>query len=401
MIRLRRLARLPVRLLAFCLWILDFFLIIFRGRRIERRDDLACIVRIDAIGDYILFRQALRSLCFSPRLAGKKIVLCGNAVWRELAVHLDADCFDDFISVDRCKFNASPVYRVKTLLTLKRLGAAIALHPTFSREYMGDILIAATEAREKIGFRSLPQNIAPALKYITDKFYTELVAYPETYPFELMRNQEFLRYLGVPEQDMQPFHLVQKPCLNSDAQGDLRMCRNLPVFFIGASEPHKRWPVACWLELANRLAQDYGLTAVWTGGQDCKDDMRKIAARLPVGSHNLVGNTSLTELLHIIADARLVVANDSMGPHFAAMLAIPHVVISNGQHLGRFLPYPTDMAPQGFAVYPNEINSASPNNIRKYYIMPKSPFPMSSISVERVYTTLARILKQHVDVPIG
>ena len=351
----------------------------------KEKPPIACIVRIDAIGDYILFRQALRSLRFSPRLTGKKIVFCGNAVWRELAEYLDADCFDEFIPIDCRKFRSSRLYRKITLLAIKYLGAVIALNPTFSRNYWGDILIAATGAREKIGFYSIPQNISPDLKQITDKLYTELIPYQETFSFEVVRNQEFLHYLGVPQQDIQPFHHALKPRLNNDTHNNI-------CFFIGASDSHRRWPVEYWLELAHCLAHDYELPVVWLGGQDCKDDVRKIITSLPANSHNLVGNTSLVELLHIISDARLMVTHDSMGLHFAAMLAIPHIVISNGQHAGRFHPYPADIAPKGFAVYPEGFGSATPDNVKKYYYA-QSPFSIATISVERVYTILAHILK--------
>jgi len=391
-------AHIYTSLVICCLRIFDhflIFLIVFGGRLIERHDDLVCLVRIDAIGDYILFRQTLRSLRFSPRLAGKRIVLCGNAAWQTLAEYLDADCFEEFIPVDHHRFNARPLYRAKTLLRVRRLGAAMALHPTFSREYPADVLIAATGAREKIGFRSIPQNITTTLKRITDKFYTELVENQETYPFELRRNQEFLRHLGVPQRDIQPFQLVRTPCLADSAQANSHIYRDRPIFFIGASAPHNRWPAVCWLELALRLAREHGLPAVWLGGRDCEADMRKIATRLPAGTCNLVGKTSLIDLLHIIADAQLVVTNDSMALHFAAMLAIPHLVISSGQHLGRFHPYPADMAPRGFAVYPEEIGSIETGQIKRYYYA-QHPFPMASISVERVYAALTRILKQQI-----
>jgi len=390
LIWLRRLALLFIRLPSFCLRIFDPFIIILCGGRIVRHDDLVCVIRIDNIGDYILFRQTLRSLRFSPRLARKKIVFLGNAAWQALAEHLDSDSFDEFIPVNVYRFNFNPLYRARTLLRVKRLGAAIALYPTFSRAYSGDVLIAATGARDKIGFYSLAQNITAPLKYITDRFYTELVDYRETYPFELKRNQEFLHYLGVPPQNIQPFCLV-RPTRSPNTLTINNNYLNLPVFFIGAYIPSKRWPMANWLDLAIRLERDYGLASVWLGGRDCEPDMRKIAARLPVGAVNLVGKTSLTDLLPIIADARLVVTNDSMALHCAAMLGVPHIVISNGQHLGRFLPYPADIAPQAFAVLPEEIDSSDPRNIKRFYYTP-FPFFMSSISVDRVYATLASLL---------
>ena len=42
--------------------------------------------------------------------------------------------------------------------------------------------------------------------------------------------------------------------------------------------------------------------------------------------------------------AQLLVSNESNAPHVAVALDVPHVVtISNGNHFGRFVPYPKSM----------------------------------------------------------
>jgi ADP-heptose:LPS heptosyltransferase len=391
MINMRLICRkLYARLFNLGRMLFDFCVIAF-GQQVETHDDRVCIVRIDAIGDYILFRQALRSLRFSPRLAGKKFVLCGNAAWQELAMVLDSDCFEQFIPVNRGLFDTSLRYRAKILLQVKSLGAMVAIQPTFSREYMGDILVAATRANERIGFHSLPQNITPRQKRITDKFYTELIEVHETYPFELMRNQQFLRYLRVPQQDIQPFHLDWTPRYDNNNAEDVRACCGLTVFFVGASQSEKRWPLEYWLELASRLERERAMPVVWLGGEDCIDEMLNIVSRLPAGNRNLVGRTDLLDVLEIVAAAPFVVTNDSMVLHIAAMLGIPCIGISNGQHLGRFLPYPEDVAHKSIAVYPAELSQELRADRQKYYYA-ASPFPIDSITVNRVYEALVCFL---------
>ena len=52
------------------------------------------------------------------------------------------------------------------------------------------------------------------------------------------------------------------------------------------------------------------------------------------------GRTTLQEFAGVIAEAQLVVTNDSSTVHLAAALDRPAVAILGGGHFGRFLPYP-------------------------------------------------------------
>jgi hypothetical protein len=55
------------------------------------------IVKTDAIGDYILFRNLLPYIRNSKRFQGYKIVLLGNVIWKDLAEFYDKDFVDEFI----------------------------------------------------------------------------------------------------------------------------------------------------------------------------------------------------------------------------------------------------------------------------------------------------------------
>ena len=53
----------------------------------------ALVVRLDEIGDYMLWRPVMRHMLFAQVLEGKEITLCGNASWRSLYEQLDNGCF--------------------------------------------------------------------------------------------------------------------------------------------------------------------------------------------------------------------------------------------------------------------------------------------------------------------
>ena len=55
------------------------------------------LVKLDAIGDYLLFRETLRFLRNSPAYREAHITFLGNPVWRDLALAYDADCADEWL----------------------------------------------------------------------------------------------------------------------------------------------------------------------------------------------------------------------------------------------------------------------------------------------------------------
>ena len=67
---------------------------------------------------------------------------------------------------------------------------------------------------------------------------------------------------------------------------------------------------------------------------------------------DLVGKTSLVDLLYIIDNGNLMIANETSAPHFAVALEMINVfVISNGNHYGRFTPYPKEVSKNYHVIY--------------------------------------------------
>ena len=83
------------------------------SREIKQKSLL--LVRLDAIGDYILFRNFIESLKKNQKYNNYKITLLGNNVWKNLSKELDYEYVDNFIWLDRNKFNKNLIYRYKKL----------------------------------------------------------------------------------------------------------------------------------------------------------------------------------------------------------------------------------------------------------------------------------------------
>ncbi|HEX8022976.1 glycosyltransferase family 9 protein, partial [Mucilaginibacter sp.] len=83
------------------------------------------------------------------------------------------------------------------------------------------------------------------------------------------------------------------------------------------------------------------------------------------------GKTNLVELVELINNADLLISNDTSAIHIAASTQTVAICISNGNHFGRFIPYPSNIANHIHAFYPiddfnNKGNYAALNNLYKH-----------------------------------
>ncbi|NQT01323.1 MAG: glycosyltransferase family 9 protein, partial [Planctomycetes bacterium] len=88
---------------------------------------------------------------------------------------------------------------------------------------------------------------------------------------------------------------------------------NYVVLIPGSAHDDKRWPVERFAELAERISSQFGLPVVATGdaGEAALIENLKDLSKVPVA--NFAGKTSLSELVVLLKNAKLVVSNDT-GP---------------------------------------------------------------------------------------
>ena len=101
-------------------------------------------------------------------------------------------------------------------------------------------------------------------------------------------------------------------------------------------------------------------------------------------------HTSLVEMVALISRAPLVLSNDSAGGHMGATFNVPTVIISNGQHMGRFHPYPRTVAGKTETVYPEGVSAHSTD-----YYYTSSPHVLAEISPERVMAAIHQVCAAH------
>jgi ADP-heptose:LPS heptosyltransferase len=297
------------------------------------------LVKLDAIGDFIVWlgcSPQLRRRFVRERL----ILVCNQAV-----AHLAAASghFDAVILLQPERFKTHWPYRLRMLRQIRREGCRTAIQPTYSRRFLlGESIIRCSGARKRIGSLGDNSNMSALEKRLADRWYTQLLPANPAPLSELERHQEFLHHLGVPSPSIELASLPSAPW----PEGVAKPSHSYLVLFPGAGAALRRWPPDRFAALAIALYHSHGLQPVICGSAADTPLGDAIAAHLAnLAVINLCGATSLLELIGVIGDAQLLVANETSASHIAAATGTPSVCLLGGGHFGRFMPYPA-AAPQ-------------------------------------------------------
>ena len=107
----------------------------------------------------------------------------------------------------------------------------------------------------------------------------------------------------------------------------------------GAGRPQKRWAVARFADLAERLATEAGARLLLLWGPDEAHMAREISLALPGHSALLAPPTDLGELTALLKRCRLMIANDTGPLHLAAALGTPSLGLYGPTRAERNGPY--------------------------------------------------------------
>lgn len=312
-------------------WLLDYL------PTFAKRKEGVLLVRLDLIGDFVLWLDSAQA--YRRLYPNKKITLAVNSACAELAQFLPH--WDEVIGVNVQRLRTDFSYRLRTLIKLRWSNFTIAIQPTFSREFVGDLVVRATHAPARIGYTGDMNNIRAAQKAKSDLWYNRLVVNGPPCKMELSINAHFVRELGYYD------FLSCVPVIPKIAALPTQFQVDVPYIVVapGASWQPKMWPLGHFAELVRHLDSQFDTHFVLCGGKDDYAICVKLAQEVGLNNlTNLAGRTSLLDLTEIIRAAALVVSNDSSPVHIAAATATPSVCILGGGHFGRFLPYVTEHA---------------------------------------------------------
>jgi len=289
------------------------------------------IVKIDAIGDYILFRNFIEVVKTSELYKDYQIDLLGNALWKDIAVKYDSAFIHQFIFTSTpVKLYYQPWRAFKLGWRLFRNNYGVVLNPAYTRNFITDGLVALTAGKQVIGFEGDLEGILPKHKAKTDKFYTRKLVLPQNICFEFERTRFFFE--SVLGKAVNLGH-IDIPAAKVERKGI--------VVFPGAGVAKREWGEQNFAELIRLIKQESNQPVYLAGGPGEIALGEALEAALPAGSvTNRIGKSSLTGLIDMIAGAALVIANDTSAIHIAVATHTPSVCILGGGHFDRFVPYP-------------------------------------------------------------
>ena len=299
----------------------------------KNKFDLVLVVRQDAIGDFILWLDTAKQYrqLYPPNKY--KIILIGSASWSGLAGEFPY--WDQVIPIYSKKFKSLTGYRWKLIRKIKKMSAAIAIQPTYSREfYHGDTIIRASNAIKKIGSEGDMSNRNWLKKIISDHWYTELIPASTKKMTELERNSEFFQ--GFSKKPHQ-FSYPMIPSIELDTNTEWEKLHYY-VLFPGVSTFLRQWPMENFAEIATRIYDESGLTGFLDGGPNEKFLAESIQG-LTDAPLEWAG-TKLSELPVLLKHSQFVISSETSAVHIAAAVNTNVVCILGGAYYGRFLPYP-------------------------------------------------------------
>lgn len=301
--------------------------------------DRVLLIRLDNIGDFVLWLDAARAIAEHYRGQGKHITLLANAVWSQWATEFD--CFDEVVGIDERRFRSNVRYRLKTGRLVRRLQAGTAIQPAATRVLtLGDSLLRLSGATVRTGPEGSFDSDAQADRRIGDRWYTALLPIDPAIHSEMRRNAAFVRALTGKGYKARVADLRERadPQLASSLSAELEG-RPYFVLFPGATFAGRLWPVERYVELANRLHAETGWIGVVSGGPSEAAQAARLCAEVRFPLLNWVGRTKLTQLAGVLAQAELLIANETSAVHIAAAVGTPSVCLLGGGHYGRFVPY--------------------------------------------------------------
>lgn len=306
------------------------------------------IIRTDAIGDYVLFRNFLKPLY------GKygKLVLVGNIAYESFALQLDGEYIQEFIPINHKKFSRNLLYRFQIIKKLRQTSYEILINPIYSRDRVSEDICKIINAKEKIASIGDCSNLPQKIKQKYDKNYTTLLPAENKLMFEFYRNLEFFHNLL--DKDLSVDLYIDLENIKEKSK-DFNITSPYSVFFIGASAQYRKWGKDNFIKIGKFLHTNFHENIVVCGGKEDFENGEYIRQKLEQQSIcclNLCGKTSLLDLARVVYNGNHLISNETSCVHIAKAIRHDKVfVVYNGNHLHRFTPYPKELGGEYYGIF--------------------------------------------------
>jgi heptosyltransferase-2 len=308
----------------------------FKKKHGERNSNFL-IIRLDAIGDMILFSPFVREL--RRQQPNAKITLIISPVVKNL--YKDCPYVDEILYFDGRK-KIKPQIITSTLRALmwgtKNLSRNIfdtVMLPRQGTDTEGALMLAITSRAKKIISFSEKQTLEKAVcnkRY--DKFFTTKIK-TNSVTHEVEANLNFLRQAGFGNINSDELEIwfsedMREKTRVDDICGKKKIIDEDLLIAIGfsATQRHRCWPTKNFKELFKLIEKNYpNAKIILIGGPGDEDQaikLREYANNIT----SLVGELSLKETALILKKCTIYIGNDSGPMHIAAAVKTPVIEIS-------------------------------------------------------------------------
>ncbi len=371
------------------------------------RQDTLLIIRLDDIGDYLLFRNQLAMYKRSARWQSHKITLLGNTSWKELFAAFDVDTVDATLWVDKGAYLTSADYRSQIWTQLRDGGFETVIAPSRTRPLLLDDLCRLAAA-PVYSIGCVNTYVHASWNEASDALYEALFAPIDDWVHEFRFNGQFAAWacgeqfpgsrprIGVPPRAPPVTTSSDVPSPAADRKPAVVPVAATPadlICFIGANTRSRRWPASRWMEFIVLYGRVHGGSVVLAGNGSVE---RELAARIQqrTNAHNIVGQVSLLELILRIRAARAVVSNDTMAVHLSVACGRPTVIVANGVNHQRFTDYDAAGISGVATLYPRVFTRRRNRDSRvPYNYADALTSDIASITAGEVLTGLDTVLK--------
>ena len=296
------------------------------------RGDLTLVVRLDAIGDFFLWMQTgAVDVSRYARSGGSRAALLVQPVLARYA--RESGLWDDVLEVQSMRFAMNPIYRLKSLVRIRRLGAARLIQPRASRGlWLEDAIARMCGIPLRIGSTGTLLCATESQRRRGNRFYDLLIPIDGgTDTHEGVRNAQFAEGLTG-----KPVTEFQFTSLTADATPAT------VVVALGAGARGRVWPIEKLAKVLAYIAHAQPrLTIILVGTESDLPDAETLISLSGAPIQNRVGATTLSQFASLLATSSLVICNESSAYHIAMAYKRKIVCLIGGGHYGHFVPYPS------------------------------------------------------------
>ncbi len=303
--------------------------ILVTGNGNSERKRKICILRLDGLGDVVLFTDALRAYRELFRKEDHEITF----ITEDWIAPLFEGCqyLDKVVGCDTRRFKNDLPYRFRLLSEIRRAGHDVFINSCINRELLyGDIMSHASSAGLRFGFHPHPRKVCE--RVLGDRFYTALVPLPRRAMHEIEKNAKLVSAVG--NREFRPEKPVME-WLRKEYRGDFFMIAP------GANNPFRRWPASRFAALARILYKELQLRPVIVGAKGDSELASAVMSEAPeVPFEDKTGKLDLRSFAGALSEARFIISNDSGPMHLAIAVGTKAFVIAAGNSFTQYVAYP-------------------------------------------------------------